>query len=211
MRRDLQRELRLQRRHLSSLLAESRRKRRYGKWSRLPHPGPSSCPYSPECVEGEFCELRNDGVLRSSPPDTAATLARPDSVQAIVHRSGETLPVLSLGRLDLCSVEVCASFGVAHYRAGKLPQGYLADTDSSTHRPYCRLCAAALGNRFWAWVANLLGCLGIGLLGTYLVTDYAVVRPANSSVGLRPANTTSPAPFHTALVNCASIAGTVLG
>src|SRR5215208_2800439 len=91
--------------------------------------------------------------LRSSPPDTAATLVRPDSVQAIVHRSGETLPVLSLGRLDLCSVEVCASFGVAHYRAGKLPQGYWADTDSSTHRPYRRLCAAALGNRFWAWVA----------------------------------------------------------
>jgi hypothetical protein len=24
-----------------------------------------SCPYSPECVELEFCELRFDGVLRS--------------------------------------------------------------------------------------------------------------------------------------------------
>src|SRR5215213_6298420 len=33
MRRCLQRELRLQRRHLSSLLAESRRKRRYDKWA----------------------------------------------------------------------------------------------------------------------------------------------------------------------------------
>src|SRR5688572_30186118 len=28
--------------------------------------GPISCPYSPECVEGEFCELRRHGVLRSS-------------------------------------------------------------------------------------------------------------------------------------------------
>jgi hypothetical protein len=175
-------------------------------------------------VEGKFSEVELPlyGVLRSSPPDTDDTLARPDSVQAIGHRSGETLPVLSLGKLDLCSVEVCASFGVAHYRAGKLPQGFLADTDSSTHRPYRRLCAAALGNRFWAWVGNLpecldtevgnlLGCLGIRLLGAYLVTDYAVVRPANSSVGLRPANTTSPASSHSALGNFASIAGTVLG
>src|ERR671911_1079761 len=24
-----------------------------------------SCPYSPECVEGEFCEVRRHGVLRS--------------------------------------------------------------------------------------------------------------------------------------------------
>src|SRR5829696_47571 len=28
--------------------------------------GPSSCPFSPECLEGEFSELRRDGVLRSS-------------------------------------------------------------------------------------------------------------------------------------------------
>ena len=29
-------------------------------------PDPSSCPYSSECVEGEFYELRVDGVLGSS-------------------------------------------------------------------------------------------------------------------------------------------------
>ena len=60
-------------------------------------------------------------------------------------------------------------------------------------------------------IGELLGRVGTGLPGAYLVTDYAVVRPANSSVGLRPADTTSPASFHTALGNCASIAGTVLG
>jgi len=26
-------------------------------------PGPTTCPYSPECVEGECFELRRDGVL----------------------------------------------------------------------------------------------------------------------------------------------------
>ena len=30
--------------------------------------GPSSCPYSSKCLEGEFCELRVDAVLSSSPP-----------------------------------------------------------------------------------------------------------------------------------------------
>jgi hypothetical protein len=30
-------------------------------------PGPYFCLYSPECVEEKFCELRRDGVLRSSP------------------------------------------------------------------------------------------------------------------------------------------------
>ena len=29
-------------------------------------PGPSSCRYSPECVEGAFYELRAEGVLRNS-------------------------------------------------------------------------------------------------------------------------------------------------
>jgi hypothetical protein len=31
-------------------------------------PGPSLSHYSPQCVEGEFCELRHYGVLRSSTP-----------------------------------------------------------------------------------------------------------------------------------------------
>ena len=32
----------------------------------LLRPGPSSCPYSPECVEGAFSEARGRGVLRNS-------------------------------------------------------------------------------------------------------------------------------------------------
>ena len=115
----------------------------------------------------------------------------------------------------LCTAEVC-------YETGMLSDGFRADTDSSTHCPYRRLCAAALGNRFRSWVGNflghlghqvvnLLGRLGSYLLGAYLVPDNPVVRPANPSMGLRPANTTSPASFHTALGDSANIAGTVLG
>ena len=98
-------------------------------------------------------------------------------------------------KLHLCSVEVCASVGVAQ-RAGKLPEGFWARTDSSGHCPDRPLCAAAQGNRFWAWVGNLLGPLGteIGnllgrvgtrLLGAYLVIDSPFVRPANPSMGIR--------------------------
>jgi hypothetical protein len=106
-------------------------------------------------------------------------------------------------------------------KVGKAPEGFLASTDSSSHCPDRRLCASAQGNRFWAWVGNLLGHLGteVGnllgrlgtrLLGDYLVIDSLVVHPANPSMGLRPANTTSSASFHAALGDCASIAGAVL-
>jgi hypothetical protein len=115
----------------------------------------------------------------------------------------------------LCTAEVC-------YGAGKLSDRFWADTDSNTHCPYRRLCAAALGNGFRSWVGNLLGPLGpqvddllgrLGsyLLGAYLVPDNPVVRPANPSMGLRAANTTSPTSFHTALGDSADISGTVLG
>jgi hypothetical protein len=60
--------------------------------------------YAPNVGEGKFCELRLYGVLRSSTPDTQATLARAwirfirfSLVQeAIVHRSEAALPVLPL-------------------------------------------------------------------------------------------------------------------
>src|SRR5215208_164580 len=40
--------------------------RHYGRYIRSSSLGPCSCPYSPECVEGVFCELRLYGVLRGS-------------------------------------------------------------------------------------------------------------------------------------------------
>jgi hypothetical protein len=115
----------------------------------------------------------------------------------------------------LCTAVLC-------YRTGKLSDRFRADTDSSTHCPYRHLCAAALGSRFRSWVgnflghlgpqvANLLGPLGSYLLGAYLVPDNPLVRPANPSMGLRPANTTSSASFHATLGDRASIAGSVVG
>ena len=117
----------------------------------------------------------------------------------------------------LCTAEVC-------YETGKLFDGSRADSDSSTHCPYRRLWAAALGNRngfrsrvsdilghLGPQVVNLLGRLGNHLLGAYLVPYKPLVRRANPSMGLGPANTTSPAYLHTALGNSANIAGSVLG
>ena len=107
-------------------------------------------------------------------------------------------------------------------RASKPPERFLAGSDSSTHCPYRRLCAAALGYRFRAWagriqghlgneVGDFLGCLGTGLLGAYLVTYHELLRPTNPSMGLGPANATTSSSFHTALGDIESIADTVLG
>ena len=109
------------------------------------------------------------------------------------------------------------------YRGGKKPpEGFFADTDGSSHRPCRRLCAAAVGNRVWALVSNLLGPLGteagslLGRLGTplfgaYLDTDNPLVCPANPPMGFRAASTTSAPYFRIAHDGSASIASTVLG
>ena len=128
----------------------------------------------------------------------------------------------SASKLDLCNVEACTCFGVGHYGAGKFPERFLADTDSSTHCPYRRLCAAALGNRFRAWVGNLvgpldaqvgnlLGRLGTHLLRAYLVLDNPVVRSPNTSMGFRRADATSPTSLTTMLGDSARIADAVPG
>jgi hypothetical protein len=115
----------------------------------------------------------------------------------------------------LCTAEVC-------YATGKLSDRFRADTDSSTRCPYRHLCAAILGSGSRPWVgnflghlgpqvANLLGPLGSYILGAYLVPDNPLVRPANSSMGLRPAKTTSSASFHTTLGDRTSIVGSVVG
>jgi hypothetical protein len=48
--------------------------------------GPPTCPYSPECVEGEFCELRLVRMLRSSPYSTMFGFPR---LRALVAEHGE--------------------------------------------------------------------------------------------------------------------------
>jgi hypothetical protein len=35
--------------------------------------GAAEAAYSPECLEGKFCQLRRDGVLRSSTSENAPT------------------------------------------------------------------------------------------------------------------------------------------
>jgi hypothetical protein len=103
-----------------------------------------------------------------------------------------------------------------------LSDRFSADTNSSTHCPYRCLCAAAMGDGSRAWVGRLLGHLGLQvddllgrlgsyLFGAYLVPGKPVDRPANPSMGLGPANSTSPASFHTAIGDSADISGIVLG
>src|SRR5215208_70721 len=218
-----------------------------GEVRRIPLPrtwvnkGKKTVPQARELVEAQGCEL---WFLQPYSPDLNPIEEEPSTTDRVPHprgpsgsdgtgnlrgddsgRSGifralrlpdsKTTAMKNGVSYTLCTAKVC-------YGAGKLSDRFLADTDSSTHCPYRRLCAAALGNGFRPWVsnllgplgpqvANLLGRLGSYLLGAYLVPDNPVVRPANSSMGLRPANTTSPASFHTALGDSADIAGTVLG
>src|SRR5215204_3313289 len=50
--------------------------------------GPSSCPYSPKCVEEEFCELRLLGILGSSLPASNA-----QATPKIAHLSDTSAPI----------------------------------------------------------------------------------------------------------------------
>src|SRR5919112_757591 len=168
--------------------------------------GPLSVQYSSDLLIGVSFSLANLYILdfqgHRSEEYLYSLYCREGGVlrrvtQSLCHGKRAGCSSSSTSKLDLCNVEVCTCFGVGHYGAGEFPEGFLADTDSSTHCPYRRLCAAVLGNGFRAWVGNLLGYLGyqvdnlLGRLGTHLlgaylvVADYPVGRPANPSMGLR--------------------------
>jgi hypothetical protein len=130
------------------------------------------------------------------------------------RQSGKSPPHKDEVSCTLCNADVC--YG------GMRLDGYSADAHSGAHCSYRRLCIATLGDRFRAWIANLLGHLVpkvddlLGRLGRYLpgayhLLDNQVVRPANPSMGSRPASSTPPAPFRTALGDSAGVAGAVLG
>jgi hypothetical protein len=61
--------------------------------------GPSSsCPYSPECVDVEFLELRLDGVLRSTHP-TLYVAPRPTQAAILVLWTEASTMCAGLGRM----------------------------------------------------------------------------------------------------------------
>ena len=171
-------------------------------------------------------EARPHATMGSRPVKSwSRRLVLEPTVLGLMAKRDHGLSVTRIGlilamKLDLYNVEVCANVGAAQ-RASKPPEGFLAGSHSSTRCPYRRLCAAGLGNRRRTWVSDLLGHLdtevsdllghlGASLFGAYLVTYIALLRPANPSMGLGSANSTSSSSFHTALGDIESIAHTVL-
>ncbi len=70
--------------------------------------GPSSCLYSAECLEGLFCELRLEGVLRSWASGDIQRVSLPPSTTALLvvcrnlrlrEKENATMIGASLGRL----------------------------------------------------------------------------------------------------------------
>src|SRR5919112_4552523 len=108
---------------------------------------PPSCPYSAECVEGLFCELRVDRILRRSPYPTSEGLVGVDhrvsrfgarglrigphglntaSTKAMSSRVGETsggkirLPTASEAGSPTANLRPCSAFSIT---SGRNPRG----------------------------------------------------------------------------------------
>src|SRR5215204_45355 len=74
--------------------------------------------YSPECVEGEFCELRRDGVLGSSP--LSLGLARPSTL-CYRFRNGRSSALALLRNPNLARAYPWTGLAVRHepWRGGR--------------------------------------------------------------------------------------------
>ena len=82
-------------------------------------PGPSSCPYSPKCVEYEFSEVRSYKLRRSE----GALAYRGGAVRyygANCHRAGRIRGLDSLRAVATCYVRTSRKF---HQGVGQIPQG----------------------------------------------------------------------------------------
>src|SRR5215218_9494753 len=95
-------------------------------------PFPSSCPYSPECVEGTFCELRLYLILRSSLV-RSSNRGDPDSMVSWIDH-GTRDPRSPRRRLHRVAPRLAAGYLPQGARSGARRRSR-GDGDHQAHRP----------------------------------------------------------------------------